>query len=445
MLDTLPPEILARVLEIAIETWGIGFLPPICRVSSACRDVVHSTPSLWGVVAVNKQSSLPMLHRQLDKAKATDLRITISRRGWTNSSTHKHTQSFVARVNSLVHNLVRLESTTSILSLLRWADMARLEVLSLTLCDGSTPSEADKFFEPGTTYTRPSLHSFIACGLREEWVTRFLSPDITFFDFYGGRDFYRPREPATTIQGYLSRIPNVHTLNLQGISFLPLSASNATLALPNLTNLQLTDIREFTLLLLNIRAPALRVLSIRNCKGQMPSVLSQWSQADFLPSNLQSLELSDCMSENDMPLLIGWLARLPALLRLIITELDGPGTGNSDSAVETDLLKALASPHGAGPIVGGWLCPSLTYLCFDVHNPVADILPILRARGSPGSPPQLRSIHTWHCSNGTPDELAEFRNFFADADAARCLCLGCAFNDLDSACRSYWLLHHANV
>ncbi|KAJ6602470.1 hypothetical protein DFH09DRAFT_968860 [Mycena vulgaris] len=428
MFDILPPEIFARVLEIAVETWGIGFLPQVCRVSSACHDVVLSTPSLWCIIVVDKQSSLSLFDRQLAKAKSTDLRITFYGKGWQNSRMNKRTQRFMASLASLAHNWIRLDITTSLLSLTRWADMGRLEVLSLRQNPyehGVQPSSADNFFEAGVAYTQPSLHSFTASGLPEEWVTRFLGPRITFFEI--GRVF---RIPASTIQGYLSLIPNVHTLNLLSISFLPFSASNQTVTLPNLNNLEIAGIDDLTPLLLRTRAPALRALSICDCTGQMGSVFSQWSQADFLPSNLQSLELSDCISEEDIPLLIGWLARLPSLLRLIITD-----TGEFVSptlSVETDLLMALASPNGAGPVVGGWLCPSLIHLCLDTPLRVADILPIVRARGAPSRPPgapaKLHSMQAQLCQSGTAEELAELRSFFQEPDDARCLCFGCAFN-----------------
>jgi hypothetical protein len=235
---------------------------------------------------------------------------------------------------------------------------------------------------------------------------------------------------ASILLRYLSLVPNLHTLNLHGIS-LPLlstSTSNSTVALPSLSNLELVNFTHFAALLLDIRAVALKVLTIRNSTGQMSSVFAQWSQIDFLPSNLQSLELIHCLSPNDMPFLIHWLRRLPALLRLTITHDYEIGDADPQtSSIDTDLYKALSSPSGAGT---GWLCPSLIHLHLDVGLSWADILPIVRARGgavprSPGSPSGLRSIHAVFCTSTTAEEMAEFRSFFLNADDVQCLCVSC--------------------
>ncbi|KAJ7475183.1 hypothetical protein B0H11DRAFT_1327944 [Mycena galericulata] len=429
MLDTLPPEIFARVLEIAIETWGIGFLPPICLVSSTCYDVVVSTPSLWGIIVVGKQSSIPLLTQQLAKAKATDLRISFLRKGPQNRPSDKHTRRFMDSLTFLTHNWVRVEMPTSLLLLTRWVDMWRVEVLSVRYhaTSGIDPTDADKFFESDGVYKQPNLHSFTAEALPEEWVTRFLNPRITFFEISRLVGI-----PTSTIQRYLSLIPGVHTLHLRSLGFLPFSASNVTVRLSNLTNLELHDIRDITSLLLNTRAPGLRTLSMRNCTGQMGSVFSQWSQPGFLPSNLQSLELSHSLSEKDIPFLIGWLARLPALLRLTISHDDEIADPTSpESSVETDLFKALASPDGAGPVIGGWLCPSLIHLYLDTTlRSVAEILPIARARTAGPGRAKLQTFQAQVCSSGSDEELAIFHSLFEDPSDTRCVCLGCSFNTI---------------
>ncbi|KAJ7159815.1 hypothetical protein C8R43DRAFT_345322 [Mycena crocata] len=431
MLDSLPPELLSRVLEIAIETWGVGFLPPICLVSSACNSVVVSTPSLWGIIVVDRHSSLSLLDLQLAKAKETDLKVIFPHKGWQRNG-EKHIRRFMASLNSLSHNWVRVELPTSLISSVRWADMRRVEILSLRYHGNpniESDAAADKFFESNGACTHSNLHSFTSSGLPEQWVTRLLNPRISFFEISRLYDV-----PASTIQRYLSIVQsNIHTLNLLTITFLPFSASSTTTSLKKLHNLELTGIHNFAPLLLNTRVPGLRVLSIRNCTGQIGSVFSQWSQAGFIPSNLQSLELSHCLSEMDVPFLIGWLARLPALLRLIITLPDTRDPSSPAASVETDLIMALSSPDGAGPVVGGWLCPSLVHLCLDADLHIADILPIARMRGgatanSPGLLSKLRSMQVHLCASGNVDEVAEFRSCFAEPSDAGCLCLGCSFN-----------------
>ncbi|KAJ6617956.1 hypothetical protein B0H10DRAFT_2379781 [Mycena sp. CBHHK59/15] len=219
-----------------------------------------------------------------------------------------------------------------------------------------------------------------------------------------------------------------------GIMFRPLSSLNSTVTLANLSNLELVNIRHPTSLLLDLHAPALQTLVIRNSRMDMGAFLSQWSHADFLPSNLRSLEFTECFSETHMPYLIRWLARLPSLLRLVLTHKDDIGDPNPlTSSVETDIFKALSSPDGAGSVVGGWLCPSLVHLCVDTNLRVVDIIPIARARGgaaarSSGLPSRLRLMQATLCSSGTEDEIAEFRSFFAEDSDAICLCLACGFN-----------------
>ncbi|KAJ6510443.1 hypothetical protein C8R45DRAFT_1207368 [Mycena sanguinolenta] len=351
MLDQIPPEVLSYVLQIGIETWGIGFLSTICLVSSACRDVVAYTPSLWGIFVVDKHSSWPLLSRQLVQAKAADLRISISHKSLY---THdKHMRKFLASLNPLAPNWVRVEMPTNVFSTARWADMQRVEVLQLRFHGGRTGRSADQFFE-GAAHRQSNLHSFTGIGLPEEWVTPFLSPRITYLELgqLGGR---YTQIPASLVQGYLALTPNVHTLCLSDSSFLPFSGSKDPVSLANLHNLELARVRDLTPLLLGLRAQALRALTIRDSAGQLSSVFSQWSQPTFLPANLQFLELANCLYPADIPFLVGFLARLTALIRLIISDTDE--IGGEHSTVETDLFKALASPDGAGSTVGGWLCP----------------------------------------------------------------------------------------
>ncbi|KAJ7207999.1 hypothetical protein GGX14DRAFT_521824 [Mycena pura] len=435
MLDTLPPEILARVLEIAVQTWGVAFLPPVCLVSSTCNDVVVSTPSLWGVIVVNKRCSFSLLNRQLAKAKATDLRISLHKR--TNNKHARAARRLMSDLVALSNNWVQAEISINLLSMTKWAELGRLQVLDVRFHDHDSGGSADDFFGSEHPARAPSLHSLTAWNLPEEWVTRFLSPRISYFQ-YGG---FEKQIPHSTVIRYLSLTPNVHTLHLLNMQFPRLSESQA-ITLPNLHNLELDRIHNITTLLVNTCAPALRVLSIRDCKGRLRSFFSDWSQPKWLPQHLQSLELSHCVSSGDIPFLISWLARLPSLLRLIITQY-----AEFDSA-EKELLRALASPNGAGPpgVVRGWLCPSLTHLCLDASLRMEDILPIARARGgavprAPGLSATLRSMQAPLCASGTAEEVVEFRSCFVQPEDLRCLCLSCSFNITCAYCATVSVIH----
>ncbi|KAJ7280324.1 hypothetical protein C8J57DRAFT_1501760 [Mycena rebaudengoi] len=426
MIDQLPPEIFSRILEIAVDAWGIGFLPPVCLVSSVFHDIVLSSPRLWGIFNIRKQSSTSLLNFQLAKAKAADLSITVSRDGGERFCGHKGLRPFWRTLSSLAPNWVRGEVSTRTLTAndTTWTDFSRLQTLALRChYHQAIVLPPREFFTSGPRSLK--LHSFTAIGLPEEWVMGPLHRGITFFQLSR-----LVNTQASILLRYLSLVPNLHTLNLHSIS-LPLlstSTSNSTVALPSLSNLELVNFTHFAALLLDIRAVALKVLTIRNSTGQMSSVFAQWSQIDFLPSNLQSLELHHCLSPNDMPFLIRWLRRLPALLRLTITHDYEIGDADPQtSSLDTDLYKALSSPSGAD---SGWLCPSLIHLHLDVDLSWADILPIARARGgavvrSTDSPSGLRSMHAVFCTSATAEEIAEFRSFFLNADDVQCLCVSC--------------------
>ncbi|KAK7018616.1 hypothetical protein R3P38DRAFT_2715982 [Favolaschia claudopus] len=437
MLDQLPPEIFGRVLEIATEAWGISFLPPVCLVSSVCHDVVLSTPSLWGILVIDQRSSIPLLTQQLVKAKETDLRITVGRKG-VRALGDKHLRKFLPSLVALSHNWVRVDILTNLLSSASWADMGRVEVLRLRFHeDFNRVVSAEKFFQ--VEARQRNLHSFTAVSLPEQWITPFLTPRITYLELerYGG--MFDGNMPASTIHRYLSLTPNLHTLHLHNIYLLPFSGPKEPVFLPHLQNLDLSRVSNLTSLLLDLRAPALRTLTIRDCSvAQMTSIFSQWSQPSYLPTHLQYLELANCLLPQDIPLFIGFLARLPALVRLTLFDTREIGEDLTSMpgarSAETDLFRALASPEGAGPVVGGWLCPSLMHLCIDAPLQIGDLLSVVRARGGTrtimrgvGVPVSLRSVQGPFCSAGTVDEVAELRSYFVDPEDARCICLACVF------------------
>ncbi|KAJ7641338.1 hypothetical protein FB45DRAFT_355405 [Roridomyces roridus] len=200
MLESLPPELFARVLEIAVETWGIGFLPPICMVSARCYQVIISTPSLWGILVIGKDSSGRILSTQLEKAKESDLRLTFTR-AWNRRK--PVLKVIIPNLAALVHTWVQVDMPTNALTgSTRWVDMGRVEALALHY-HGMDQQAIDKFFESSQGFVPRNLHSFTATALPEEWVTKILNPRITYFEIsHVGLS-------ASTAQRYLSLVPNV--------------------------------------------------------------------------------------------------------------------------------------------------------------------------------------------------------------------------------------------
>ncbi|KAJ7074542.1 hypothetical protein C8F01DRAFT_1100858 [Mycena amicta] len=413
MIDDLPPEIFARVLEIAIETWGIGFLPPIRLVSSTCNDIVSSTPSLWGIIAIQRPFSWSVLEQQLLKAKQSDIRLTYPKK---TLSRDKRFYRFLDNLVALSHNWVQAELPIDLLAKTRASNLQRLQMLHLR---GGPALPADAFFDAGL----PALHSFTASYIpSEEWITGFLTANITYFNLASYR-----LDSTTPIRGYLARVPNLYTLRFGGIVLPPIFTAHPAISLSHLHNLEIDNVRNVCPLILEIRAVALRALSIRNCTGaHMSLVFSDWIQPKHLPVHLQTLELTQVLVPSDIPYLVSFLSRLPSLVRLFITYYES----DEFDDVEKGLLSALASPDNDG----AWLCPALLHLCLDVPLQIVDALPIARARGSgakasqPVSPVRLRSVQVPLCSGGLEEEVAEFRSYFENPmDDVRCMCLSCSF------------------
>ncbi|CAK5263332.1 unnamed protein product [Mycena citricolor] len=370
MLEKLPPEILSRVLEIAIETWGIGFLPPICLVSSTCYHVVNSSPSLWGILNIGKRSSMSVLSTQLVKAKESELRIYVASRGWQNRGADKHMKRFAARLAELSRNWVEISCPSSLLAVTKWSNMARLRTLTLSYNRG----EGAREFFGADTPRNSILSSFTAVNLPQDWVQGFLGPSISYFAW--GR--FQAESPML-VQRYLALIPNVHTLGISDGSLQEVHDDMPVNSLDNLHHLEIAHVKHFSPILLYTRAPSLRVLAIRQSVGQMSLVFSHWSQPRFLPSHLQNLELFNCFERRDTPFLIQWLARLPKLLRLAISNEDADFSANPAARTShNDLVTAMVDPNGAGD---GWLCPSLIHLCLDYSLRVADLLPMGLGKG----------------------------------------------------------------
>jgi hypothetical protein len=449
VLDSLPPEIFARIFEAGILTWGIGFLAPVCLVCKAWNDIVATTPHLWGIITITKDSDSLTLQAQLSKAKASPLTVNIIS-NFSAISAKKSLQAVLNRVVSLSHNWVRADVSTDLLLKCRWSEMhSSLQELRLSTF-GAMIGEDDFFDTDDAAFGSLSkLHCFTAHSIPSRWITHFLSPSITYLDLF----FHRTEsETLTDASGYFSQIPEVRVLKLTRFPHGDLASTlHPPVHLAKLTTLELNLVAHPSRILCQMSAPSLQILSIHHPGGiydphnnhwktdhepefaPLAAFFSQWSQGDFLPLRLHTLELVECLRIDDVPYLIRWLARLPSLVRLILLD-DAVGMAVElrSSSEETNILKALASPQEAGTPVKGWLCPSLMQLHLATNLSLTDLIDVARARGGITTPPystsppsRLRSITAPLCPSGSQDEIEELKSL---ADNVRCGCLGCEFN-----------------
>jgi len=450
MFEQVPPELFARIFEIGIETWDIGFLPPLCLVCRSWNDLVISTPRLWGIIKIDRSTRFKTINSQIVKAKASPLTILVCRDVRSHTHSPSQLQTALKKLASLAHNWLRADVNTRLLSLARWADMrGMLQDLRLVYDPKTSDHAASAYFQLQDDIFQllPKLHSFAADGISAAWVTGFLSPSITRFELLNLAPTMSQTLDATL--EYLSRIPSVITLDLNKIYHtVPELSSSQSVHLPHLATLELCNVIHFSRLLCHIQAPSLQVLSIRQPGGvvyhwafrldfvsdkSMSPFFSQWSQGSFIPTYLHTLELQECLQMGDVPYLIRWLARLPNLVRLILLDdAIGRAADSPSTTEETNLFRALASPQGAGTIVGGWLCPSLMQLLLSTDVQVTDLIAIARARGgiaasleSISPPDRLRIIEAHICPSGNEREIEELYSLM---DEVRCACLGCEFN-----------------
>lgn len=374
MAEQFPTELWARVFEIGIETWGINFLPSLCCVNKSWNVVVETTPRLWGIITINKSSNCRKIELQVSRAKASPLIISVHPR-----AVLRHIKPALGQLASLSENWVRVDVPIEVLALAKWTDLrGHLENLALW---GDSAS-ADLFFthDGADDFTSPKLHSFTGKKVSEPWITGFLGPNITYFEL----SRVELKSPVSIFH-ILSLIPNVGTLRLSGVFWSDRSPSPGqpqTVYLTNLLNLEFDSGHALTYILCHLRAPSLRYLAIdkTSWRDRIPlsSFFLKWSQPGFIPLDLHSLVLTDCLTASDIPFLIQWLARLPSLLYLTIE--DNYIHFSDGTTAEDNIFRALASPHGADAESGGWLCPSLYHLRVDGDLYVADLIPLARAR-----------------------------------------------------------------
>jgi len=464
----IPDEILSTVFEIGILTWDIRFLPPLCLVCKRWNVVVVDSPRLWGIITINRGRSLASLEGQITKAKASPLTVFAAE----NSSNSLNNRSRVLKLLvDLCGNWVSADVSTDLLYRCRWSDMrGTLEKLTLSSARrgalGSyTPD--DFFSDIDRTLHRdpPRLRSFTAKRIPKEWIQPFLSPSITHFgliltdpskpfNHWGPYGIYSVWQPDSTANSklvitfsemldFLRRVPQVVHLTLQHTRHFETVEKSKVVSLNNLAVLDLEGVLHPAPFLCEISAPSLKALSIRStpmtdiirARSPRPELallspfFSQWSHGIFLPAQLHTLELVDCLQVSDVAYLIRWLARLPSLVRLTLRD-DAIGLAADlpPSEEESNIFRALASPEGAGPVVKGWLCPALAQLRITTDLQVTDLIPIGRARGRvPSSHSQnslrwLCLMEAFLCTSGSSEDIQVLERL---VDVLECGCLGC--------------------
>lgn len=440
----MPSEVYATIFEIGVLAWGIDFLPRICLVCRAWNEIVISTPSLWGIINIlDKRARNPRtLGLHITKAKAAPLTVSIPP-----SVLPPAVEREVRRLTSLSRNWVSAEVHTDTLQQCRWSDMrSSLGSLHLSQSFLSIGSATDFFGDLTEFRQPPKLHTFTATALSKEWILPFLSSSIEFFRLrVNPRDLDQFHLSCT--MDYLSRIPAVKTLIIESIRHSQTVLLNQkTVYLRELLTLELARTCYISPLLCAISATSLQTLIVdrqgvyrpywwnsQNESLSLAPFFSQWSHPNYLPANLHTLKLVECLQLADVAFLIRFLARLPNLVRLIIVD-DAVGNAaeSPPGAEERNLFRALEFPKGAESAGGGWLCPSLMVLHLETDLQVQDLIRIARARNettsslsSTSNPNRLRWVDAMLCSSGSRSEVEELRTL---VDSAVCHCLDCLLN-----------------
>ncbi|KAF8881676.1 hypothetical protein CPB84DRAFT_1791546 [Gymnopilus junonius] len=459
-INDIPPEILASVFELTIYTSSISSLRPLSIVCRHWHDVVEQTPRLWGIVLLRKQSSPAALEKQITKAKAAPLSITL----FPGTRSAKHTKKVYQKLTDLSINWVMANVGTEFISACRWVALYR-SLEELTLCRGGPRyDEPGPFFNDVNAFTQreAKLRSFTATNLQKAWVIGFLGPSIRQFCLVRGYPdlseqvnyyTYRLYTRIADTWDYLSRLPEVIKVHLKHLKHNdPKGFAPSVIRLSKLLTLHVEDVLQMPILLSYIAAPHLQTLcidqrqieplsfSFRNPSPVAP-LFACWSDPSFLPANLHTLELRDCLEITDVPYLIRWLERLPNLIRLFIG--DGSNVlGKAPSRLspddgESNLYRALAHPMTRQDGESFWLCPSLMILHLDADQDIGELLSIARTRGGIASamhdippPNRLRRVEALLCNTGREEEIELLGSL---VDQAYCLCTSCGLRVLSKA------------
>ncbi|KAH6905003.1 hypothetical protein BKA70DRAFT_516267 [Coprinopsis sp. MPI-PUGE-AT-0042] len=465
MIDILPEEVLATAFELGVLTIGPRFLPPVCLVCSTWNSIVCNTPRLWGIIDIYKNVSPQRIQDQLARCKAAPLTVFLA------GSSDIGKKPYKALVNRLLDMSENWESAaipSNVFEQRVWPDMyPNLEELVLT--SGPRSNVAPTRPSRGNAQI-PSkkLRKVVLERVHSSYMKLFLSPYLTSLTYIGQPDVVL--DLAETIN-FLSQLPLLHFCKIRQVNFKPQLLSTVRVAsLPHLETLDIAYHAYPSLLLSYISAPNLKTLTIDRVgwtaratnprqRWWQPAptllddpgrtltpFLSQWCDAQSLPSKLHTLNLVHCIIPGDIPVLVSFLQRIPGLVRLTIVGLR-PGRvlgwnrddddEHEDEATGKEVARIFSAPLTAndsgdhGETREQWLLPSLMILQLELRTlQTQDLTHIAQQRGiyststsTQGPPKNLRTLFGFICSGGNEEEDKHLRSL---VETAYCTCIGCS-------------------
>ncbi|KAJ3530371.1 hypothetical protein NMY22_g8603 [Coprinellus aureogranulatus] len=412
-MDDIPTEILATAFEMGVLDQGVQFLPPICLVAST------SSPRPTG----QGEGRTPDYFH------------------WESADKRDRLQRVIEQLLRQSHNWISAVIPADILERCRWSDMRnKLQELSINRGYLNGDSTFFKINDEDRVDLRrpPALRRFSMVG--SDPPSQLLSPSLKYLNFAPGCT------SLSVTLDQLSRVPNIESLNISKLKHEPRLPDQARIIrLNKLTSLTLSGVDYPSLLLCSLACPSLEVLSLGprpRCRWQDPldssmtplaTFLSQWCNLEYTPTRLHTLEIDQCLADEDIPYLIRFLARLPNVVRLTIND-DAINRDLDELTDENNILKSLASPQAGRSAGRGWICPLLGYLDIQQDVPFHHLLEVAQARGTGstqlGGLQTLRKITGYICRDGTDEEMALLRSSIQQVQC-ECLACGVGFINLD--------------
>ncbi|KIY66382.1 hypothetical protein CYLTODRAFT_491511 [Cylindrobasidium torrendii FP15055 ss-10] len=415
----LPAEVYARVFEIGVWKWGIGFLAPLRLTCRQWNDIVLSTPRLYGIINVGRG----YIRKQLDLAKSAPISLTVP----SSSSIAESTENILLSTarNWIYADIpVRFLITIGSGNALGGLQSLHLHSWFLDSKGKEIPSDVfDNFWE-----TAPkNLQYFSAMNAQCRSLRPLLTSSIIDLELHRptGRDSdslaqyhhynywgraLRPRLPLDLMCDVVRRLPRLQRLVLAHAELTRVleSSAPARILLERLEELDLTDIGGIAHLLSRLQVPALRTLNANQTSSDSSNVtwkvvFMQWSQEGWIPLELHTLEMAACLEAADMPYFEAWIERLPELLRLYW------------DAEDIDIIPMLKD---------GKLASSLRELNTVGYEDFDDVLEMARNRKG-----TLRVLSIPYCGECNEAGKAEMLSL---VDEVKCACLTCQMTGMST-------------